>query len=90
MVTFRPDTSFPFLALARKHGLDYGAVIRHAESWWQSFDHPEVMPPGVNRLPVAAFAGRITVDCDILDAVVAERRRRAKIAHDALHNGEAP
>lgn len=31
MTTFRPDTSFPFLALARRLGIEYGHVIRMAE-----------------------------------------------------------
>jgi len=28
MTTFRPDTSFPYLKIAREFGVDYGRVIR--------------------------------------------------------------
>lgn len=42
MTTFRPDTSFPFLAIARKYHAPYAEVLRAAEAirhwedigWW--------------------------------------------------------
>jgi len=30
MTVFRPDTSFPYLKVAREHGVDYGEVLRFA------------------------------------------------------------
>lgn len=74
MVTFRPDTSFPFLALARRCGVEYSFVlflagmIESGELWLTA--HPLVA----------------AVD----EAVTAERRRRATIAHNAMHTGDAP
>jgi hypothetical protein len=32
MTVFRPDTSFPYLKIAREHGVDYGEVIRFVEA----------------------------------------------------------
>jgi hypothetical protein len=46
MTTFRPDTSFPYLKVAREYGLDYGTVIRWVEDiglgpntdpWWEEW-----------------------------------------------------
>lgn len=36
MTVFRPDTSFPFLAIARKHSVSYASVLKLAErdEWW--------------------------------------------------------
>lgn len=31
MVQFRADTSFPFLKIAREHGVSYGDVLRFSE-----------------------------------------------------------
>lgn len=90
MVTFRPDTSFPFLAIATKRGVPYGVVIRQAEAWWRSFEIPEVMPPGINSLSIEERDCALAVDCDIIEAVVAERRRRATVAFHTMHTGDAP
>ena len=83
MVTFRPDTSFPFLAIARRWRVPYADVIRYAEAWWQHFEGPDKSVPGNRGRPVE-------FDNDVIDAVVKERRRRATIRHNAAHTGEAP
>ncbi len=31
MTVFRPDTSFPYLKIAREYGVEYGEVIRFVE-----------------------------------------------------------
>jgi hypothetical protein len=80
---FRPDTSFPFLAIAVKWRVPYADVIQHAEAWWQHFEGPDKDVPGKRGRPVG-------LDNDVIDAVVKERRRRATIAHNAKHTGDAP
>jgi hypothetical protein len=53
MTVFRPDTSFPYLKIAREQGVDYGKVIRFVENIecspeWQYLEPWE-------RLAVAAW-----------------------------------
>jgi hypothetical protein len=55
-------TSFPFLKIARDHGVDYGAVIRLAEECWNA---PE---PGLVVYNPILNA--------VWDAVLAEQDRR--------------
>lgn len=74
MTTFRPDTSFPFLKIARERDCDYRQVLVVAEMiergdlWWLATP------------TVAAIAA----------AVGAEAQRRATIIHNARHTGDAP
>ena len=57
---FRSNTSFPFLAIARRRGEDYGRVIRYAESIWDAWKEPRDGP----------------TCREIYQAVLAERARR--------------
>lgn len=61
---FRPDTSFPFLKIARAWGVDYGEVIRTAEHFWS----------GSYRITLHARSWL----SDTQEAVFAERRRRGE------------
>jgi hypothetical protein len=67
MTTFRPDTTFPFLAIARDRRLPYGQVIRAAEA----IDALEIVVmdtvPALNQRDLNV----------IYDAVVAEKKRRS-------------
>lgn len=47
MTQFRPDTSFPYLKVAREHGVDYGDVLRFVEE----FDHDAPSPLGLVMCP---------------------------------------
>lgn len=38
MIAFREDTSFPFLKIAREHGVDYGEVLRFVEDFHIAID----------------------------------------------------
>jgi hypothetical protein len=55
-------TSFPFLKIARDHGVNYGTVVRLAEECWNS---PE---PGIVVYNPILF--------EVWDAVKAEQERR--------------
>lgn len=39
MTTFRPDTSFPFLKIAREFGTNYATVLRIAEAIEAGYDY---------------------------------------------------
>jgi hypothetical protein len=67
---FRPDTSFPYLAFARQHGLDYGEVLRASDTLEKSSSF--LRPPCVLALGMNGFR--------LIDLIVAERNRRAKVA----------
>ena len=73
---FRPDTSFPFLALARKHRVDYSYVL------WVSdvIDCRFLADEPIDR----------NLGLDVYYAMRREDQRRATVAHNALHNGDAP
>lgn len=62
MLTFRPDTSFPFLAIARRHNVSYQSVLTIAEGIEDGSIH------------VGKFVGGTMGD--IKGAVEAERERR--------------
>lgn len=79
MVIFRPDTSFPFLALARRCGVQYGYVLRLSEEL-KRMQVTEINA-ACDRSPLVASLVRIM---DI------EHQRRATVAHAALHTGESP
>jgi hypothetical protein len=55
-------TSFPFLKIAREHGVPYGAVIRLAEKCWES--------------PAPTIVLYNPILFDVWDAVRAEQERR--------------
>jgi hypothetical protein len=57
--------------------LPYGDVIRRAQ--WM--DRPALL---------GETFGTSKLDVDIAWALVAERRRRATIIHNAIHTGDAP
>ena len=79
MVTFRPDTSFPFLALARRAGVDYGHLLRISEQI-------KVM----QITEANAWADRVPLIASLVRIMDIEHKRRATVAHNALHNGDAP
>lgn len=62
-VVFREDTSFPFLAAARRLGLPYGLVLRYSERY--SFD-----------LPGDEFRNMRATDCIFLSEVAIRERQR--------------
>lgn len=74
MTAFRPDTTFPFLKIAREAGVSYRYVLFIAEM----IESGELW---LTTHPLFAL-----VD----DAVLAERRRRATVAFNQAHTGEAP
>ena len=65
-MAFRPDTSFPYLAFALEHGVDYGEVLRVSD----------LMQPDV-KVAMSLFSGDIFA---LARVVVAERERRASVA----------
>jgi hypothetical protein len=73
---FRPDTSFPYLALARRAGVDYGHVLRLSDTLARSVIIDLVKSPPLTTA--------------VYDVLRAEERRRATIRHNAMHTGEAP
>lgn len=75
-ITFRPDTSFPYLKIAREYGVDYGDVVRCAESWSRKTKmHPQEL---------ASFHRLHDVD-GLMDAIItavdAEYDRRRDVRH---------
>jgi hypothetical protein len=72
MVTFRPDTSFPYLAFALMHRLDYGQVLRFVD-WLEAkrLDDRAVPPVGVD-IPIPEL---VTLSCIASD----EQDRRAAV-----------
>ena len=47
MTVFRPDTTFPYLKVAREHGVPYGDVLRFIED----FDRDAPGPLGLAMAP---------------------------------------
>jgi hypothetical protein len=76
---FRPDTSFPYLALARRAGVDYGQLLRRAD---------EIRLMQITE--INALCDRIPLVASLVYVMDAEKRRRATIAHHAMHTGDAP
>lgn len=64
MITFRPDTSFPFLKIARENGVPYDKVLAIAD---------EIETHGLGQ-----WGGPLAILVD--KAITAERERRAKVA----------
>ena len=64
MTTFRKDTSFPYLALARQHGVLYGTVLRVAEQ----IENNEAVAPHLSELAHLVSA-----------AVMCEHHRRRSV-----------
>lgn len=60
MTTFRSDTSFPYLKIAREHGVPYGEVIRMVENIEASPDWKYL----------------VVWEREVLDAWIKERNRR--------------
>lgn len=89
MTVFRPDTSFPFLKIAREHNQPYGDVVRmaadvaHRLRLGRDFERAIRWNMSLDG-PAAALL------CDVVHAIEAENRRRATIIHDAMHTGDAP
>lgn len=79
MVIFRPDTSFPYLALARRAGVQYGYVLRLSEQL-------KLM----QITEVNAACDRSPLVASLVYVMDAEHRRRATISHNARHTGDAP
>jgi len=77
MTTFRPDTSFPYLAYALSRGIDYGDVLRYAEML-KAFGYED---SPFDRFPsprVPADASPLSREhrCGVVGVYFAELRRR--------------
>lgn len=70
---FRPDTSFPFLKIAREHHVDYGRVLRYAD-WVEAYCFGE---PGQPYRP--SYNSHSPISRAVYDAILAERDRRAAV-----------
>lgn len=69
MITFRKDTSFPFLKIAREGGVPYGKVLQAAERLKLA-----------QRGEVDALAERLPLIALIVKAMDAEDARRRAVA----------
>jgi hypothetical protein len=76
MTTFRPDTSFPFLKIAREHGVPYERVLKIA-------DQLDGLQPWRGRRATP-------LSIAVADAIGDENRRRATVTYRARHTGDAP
>ena len=76
---FRSDTSFPFLALARRAGVSYAGLLLLA-------DEIKVM----QKTEINALCDRRPLVASLVYTMDAEHRRRATVAHNANHTGDAP
>jgi hypothetical protein len=82
MKEFRPDTSFPFLAIAVRYGIPYGQILAYAEALGAYFGGApdlETIRRGIpifERDPGACLA--------VHSAIYSERKRRDKIGYSKL------
>ncbi len=76
MTVFRPDTSFPYLKIAREFGVDYGDVIRVADMWRR----PTLMTPE-DLVSFRRIEGKPNLLLAISDAADAEEDRRRDVRH---------